>query len=84
MPRYFFDVRDESFIPDDTGLELPDLQAAKVQAVAFAGRMLAEDPDKFLDGDEWLIEIRHEDGLVLYSFAFYGLEAAAAMRARQG
>ena len=33
MPLYFFDTRDnDSFIEDEVGLELPDLQAVKDQA----------------------------------------------------
>ena len=33
MPRYFFDTRDgDSFIPDDQGSELPDLEAVKTVA----------------------------------------------------
>ncbi len=33
MPHYFFDTRDGAdFIEDDEGFELPDIEAAKVQA----------------------------------------------------
>jgi hypothetical protein len=33
MPRYYFDTRDnEAFIPDDTGMELPDLETVKAEA----------------------------------------------------
>ena len=33
MPRYYFDTRDnETFLRDDVGLQLPDLEAVKVEA----------------------------------------------------
>ena len=33
MPLYFFDMRDnDTFIKDDVGVELPDLEAVKAQA----------------------------------------------------
>jgi hypothetical protein len=33
MPRYFFDTRDDDrLLSDDEGLELPDMEAVKVQA----------------------------------------------------
>jgi hypothetical protein len=33
MPLYFFDTRDnDTFIEDDIGLELPDLEAVKIEA----------------------------------------------------
>ena len=33
MPLYFFDTRDEdAFVEDDVGLELPNLESAKIQA----------------------------------------------------
>jgi hypothetical protein len=31
MPRYFFDVHDGKFMPDEEGVELPDLDAARKQ-----------------------------------------------------
>jgi hypothetical protein len=82
MPRYFFDIRDGKFMPDDCGTDLPSLQAARVQAVAVAGELLRDDPEKFLDGDEWHIEVRDGDGLVLFTFAFVATDAPAAATRR--
>jgi hypothetical protein len=78
MRRYFFDVRDGEFIPDDTGADFATLRAARLQAVAMAGAMLSEDPGKFLDGDDWQIELRDESGLIFFTFAFVGTESPAA------
>jgi hypothetical protein len=35
MPRYFFDTRDDDkFFEDEDGCELPDIEAAKLEAAA--------------------------------------------------
>jgi hypothetical protein len=82
VSRYFFDVRDGKFMPDDTGTDLPTLQAARIQALRLAGQMLNEDPEKFLDGDEWQVELRDPDGLVLFTFAFVATDSPAAAKPR--
>lgn len=33
MPRYFFDIIDGGFTIDDEGIELPDAQAARAEAI---------------------------------------------------
>ncbi|MET0259360.1 MAG: hypothetical protein ABW179_12355 [Methylobacterium sp.] len=37
MPRYFFDIHDGIHVTDDVGRDLPDLEAAKAQAIQMAG-----------------------------------------------
>jgi hypothetical protein len=74
MTHYFFDIRDGNFMPDEIGLELPNLAAARVEAVAFAGAMIAGDPAKFLH-----VEVHEGDGLVLFTFAFVATNAPEAM-----
>lgn len=40
MPVYFFDTRDnDTFIEDDVGVDLPDLEAVKVQAALSLAEM---------------------------------------------
>ena len=41
MPRYFFHLRNDLDVPDAEGKDLPDLDAARAQAVAFAVDMAA-------------------------------------------
>jgi len=65
MPIYFFDTRDDdTFIEDDEGVELPDLEAAK----AAASRSLAELAIDVLPGSvrrELAVEVRDETTLLL-------------------
>ena len=41
MARYFFHLRNDLDVPDREGQELPDLDAARAQAVVFAVDMAA-------------------------------------------
>ena len=65
MARYFFDARDNNdFIEDDIGLELPDLEAVKVEAA----RSLAEIAKDVLPSSlkrELVVEARDERQPVL-------------------
>lgn len=66
MPRYFLHIRDEDGLtPDEEGAELPDLDAAKAEAIAGARDILAEKlrAGEVLSGA--VIEIADETGQVL-------------------
>ncbi|MBW8813452.1 MAG: hypothetical protein JF588_08505 [Caulobacterales bacterium] len=70
MPRFFFDVHDGSSSIDDDGTELPDEAAARRAAAELAGRMLADEADKFWDGDKWCVDVRDERGGKLFGLTF--------------
>jgi hypothetical protein len=65
MPVYYFDTRDnDNFIEDDEGLDLPDIDAAKVAAAT----SLAELARDVLPGSlkrELAVEVRDNRGSVL-------------------
>ena len=65
MVRYFFDVRDnDSFYPDDVGVELPSIDTVKAQA----GRTKGEIAKDVLPGSEvrtLAIEVRDDLGPIL-------------------
>ena len=44
MPRYFFDIRDGDTDTDSEGVELPDLRAARAEAIKFAGAYVSNNP----------------------------------------
>ncbi|RYF45333.1 MAG: hypothetical protein EOO38_16220 [Cytophagaceae bacterium] len=46
MARYFFDVSDGVDIRDDTGHDLPDLQAARSHAISRATKFVAQLDDE--------------------------------------
>jgi hypothetical protein len=54
MPRYFFHVEDDRTEIDKVGMELPDLQAAREEAVRAAGEILRNGAGKGLwSGKPW-------------------------------
>lgn len=78
MPRYFFDRRDGGFDPDDDGTELPDLDAARIEAVNFAAGTIRDRPDYVWDGKEFRVEVSNEEKTLLYTVIVLGIDAPAA------
>lgn len=66
MPRYFFNVHDGGSSPDQEGTELPDDDAARQEAVDFAGRMLSDEASRFAPGDELHIEVTDTTRMALF------------------
>jgi hypothetical protein len=61
VPRFYFHLHDDADIPDDEGVELPDLDAARAHAVRCARAMFGE-----VAKDEGRVVLHHrieiEDG----------------------
>ena len=54
MPRYYFHVEDDHIEIDRVGVELPDIQSAREEAVSAAGQMLRDGAAKSLwSGKPW-------------------------------
>ena len=77
MPLFFFDVRDGEYFPDNVGTDLPDLDAARREAVTFSGELLRDRGAKFWDGAEWRVEVKDAHGLMLFTLLFTGIDAPA-------
>jgi hypothetical protein len=71
MPRYFFDTRDDdTFIEDDVGVELADLEAAKeVAATSLAELALDVLPTSLRR--ELVVEVRDKVQCVLKTFLHF-------------
>lgn len=70
MPRYFFDVQDGKSFPDHDGCELPDLDAARIEAVRLLGGMLRDEAETFWDGDDWRMSVCGVDRMELFTIQF--------------
>jgi hypothetical protein len=71
MPRYFLHIRDgDRYIADDEGSDLPDLDAARAEAVLGAREIMAEKlrAGEVLNGET--IEITDAEGVVLEVVTF--------------
>ena len=70
MPRFFFNVRDGKYIPDDEGFVLADIDAARAQAIRASGECLRDMDQKFWDGTEWRMEVADENGATVFVLRF--------------
>jgi hypothetical protein len=74
MPRYFFNVRDGTYLPDKEGSELPDDAAARTEALAASGEMLKgivrDTGLDFWNGEEWQMEVVNESGTTVAALRF--------------
>ncbi|MCS3932020.1 hypothetical protein M2175_007051 [Bradyrhizobium elkanii] len=61
MPRYYFHILNGKMLIDDVGVEVADTEAAKLEAVKYAGNVLtSEDPTDMWKGIPW--ELKVTDG----------------------
>lgn len=67
MPRYFFDVLHdgEDVTRDHRGIDLPDLEAAKIEALEIWKRVLREHTQGAADPFHWHVAILNENGIAL-------------------
>jgi hypothetical protein len=64
--RYFFHTADGSRDRDTDGTELPDLAAARRQAIIYAGDCMSDDPGILGDRD-FRVEVTDENDLMLFT-----------------
>jgi hypothetical protein len=67
MPRYFFNVHGVRKSTDELGEELPNDQAAWVEATIIAGELFRDINGKFQPGQEWTLEVTDAERRSLYS-----------------
>ncbi len=67
MPRYFFDVHDGVSMIDKAGVDLHDLESARIHAITTAGSVLRASAQRFWRGGEWHVVVRDDGGLILFT-----------------
>ena len=72
MPRFYFQVEGPS---DDFAMDLPNVAAAKCQAVHYAGRLICDQANRFWDKGDFTMTVTDEMGLVLFSLVLTGVDA---------
>ena len=80
MPRYFFNIKKDNHPPDVEGVDLPGLDAARLEAVRVMGEDLKHHPDAFWDDEDWQIAVSDERGLVLFTVYSAAMRSSAAPR----
>ena len=74
MPRYFFHVRNGKDLPDTEGSELPDLNAARTEAIKASGEMLRDNKGgaDFWSGHDWTMTVVDDKGGTILTLRFAG------------
>ena len=75
MSRYFFDLHDGEKFTDDTGLEFASVEDALHHAVNAVAELLMRNPAKFWSGKPWVMEVKDDLGMVLFTLNFAASEA---------
>lgn len=65
MPRYIFRVHDDRGRHLDEHVDLPDLRAAKLYALRYAGQHLADDPECAITG-QWSVSVTKDGNGSVY------------------
>ena len=69
--RYFFHTEDGQAFPDDEGIELPSLAAAKQAALKFLGEII-RDVDDFWDSGLYKVIVKNDRGVTLFTLDLTG------------
>jgi hypothetical protein len=68
--RYFFNVHDGKDITDDEGIELPDLDAARTEAIRTSGEMIREVGPDVWCGQDWRMTVTDDAGREVLVLSF--------------
>ena len=78
MPRYFFNVHDGEYLPDEDGTELVDIYSAQAEAIKLCGSLVRELGVKFWDHGEWKLEVCGADRRLLFTLTLTAAEHGLA------
>lgn len=79
MPRFHFHVRDGVTILDERGVELASWEEARLEAIRYAGEIFKDNPQRVKLGEDWLMEVTDEQGLILFRVDFRVMESPAML-----
>jgi hypothetical protein len=70
MDRYFFHVIDGKFLVDTQGTDLPDLAAARNEAIVAAGEILRDAGRSAWNGAEWQMHVTDSNKKTVLKLTF--------------
>ncbi|MDG4895536.1 hypothetical protein P9272_18360 [Mesorhizobium sp. WSM4976] len=71
MPIFHFHVDNGEFNPDDQGVDLPDLDAARQEAVRAAGEMINDSKQHFWEHmTPWIMNVTDDQDRLLFTLQF--------------
>jgi hypothetical protein len=79
--RYFFNLAGAVYDPDDEGLELRTVAAARHQAVLACAEFIHDKPDLVWTGDEVRMEVTDSRRTLLFTVVIFGVDSPAIRKA---
>ena len=83
MPHFHFNVYDGIELLDEKGVELPDTNFARREAIRYAGSLLESGPTRNDLSEDWRMEVTDDTGLVLFRLDFHVSESPATAFAKR-
>jgi len=74
VARYFFHTADGSRDRDEDGVDLPDIQAARLEAIRYVGEMLSQHPDLLGTGQDFCVEVMNEHDQLMFKVVTRGID----------
>jgi hypothetical protein len=78
MPKFFFHTEDGRCFSDEDGTDLPDLDAAKAEALRLIGEVAREDGAEFWTTGELRLTVADQRNLTLFALDVSAIMAPAA------
>jgi len=75
MPLYFFDISGGELIVDDVGSELPNLAAARNEAIRYSAEVLSTASERFWNCEMWTMLVQDERRRLLFTLKFLAQNA---------
>ena len=82
--RYYFNVLDGKDIIDDEGLELPDLDAVRREAIRASGEMIRDGGPVLWSGQDWRMVVSDQSGREVLVLCFSTTEVTTTGHLPQG
>ena len=78
MQRFYFHTQDGKPVRDGQGVELADLQEARLEAVGLIAQMLRDHPQEFWDTENLSVTVTDDTGLTYFSILVSAVISPAA------
>ncbi|MDP8994433.1 MAG: hypothetical protein M3N07_05535 [Pseudomonadota bacterium] len=75
MHRFYFNIEDGASLADTEGAELPDVQAARLEAVRLTGQILKDQPELLWERRDFEMHVTNEERLVLFTIQVLATDA---------
>ena len=69
MPRYYFSLANHRLFTDVDGLELPDIEAARAEAIGFASDLMRLEPER-RDWSNCVVQVTDESRKTVFNLPF--------------